>query len=64
MLPSLAQDRDGGYSVFVEHQSPGPGRETNWLPSPPGPFVIVLRLYWPKSNALDGSWKAPQPVKL
>lgn len=64
MLPSLAQDHDGGYSVFVQHQSPGPGRETNWLPSPPGPFVIVLRLYWPKPDALDGSWKAPQPVKV
>ena len=64
MLPDLAQDRDGGYSFFVQHQSPGAGRETNWLPSPPGPFVIVLRLYWPKPKALDGSWKAPQPVKV
>jgi hypothetical protein len=63
MLPSLAQDGDGGYSFFVQHEAPGAGRETNWLPSPPGPFVMVLRLYWPKAEALDGSWKAPQPVK-
>ena len=64
MLPRLAQDRDGGYSFFVQHRSPGPDRETNWLPSPPGPFVMVLRLYWPKPGALDGSWKAPQPVQV
>jgi hypothetical protein len=64
MLPNLVQDRDGGYSFFVQHQSPGPGRETNWLPSPPGPFVIVLRLYWPKPEALDGSWQAPKPVRV
>jgi hypothetical protein len=64
MLPDLTRDRDGGYSFFVQHQSPGPGRETNWLPSPPGPFVMVLRLYWPKPEALDGSWQFPQPVKV
>ena len=64
MLPELAQDRDGGYSFFVQHESPGPGRETNWLPSPPGPFVMVLRLYWPKPEALNGTWKAPRPVKV
>jgi len=64
MPESLAQDRDGGYSFFVQHQSPGVGRETNWLPCPPGPFVMVLRLYWPKPEALDDAWQAPQPVKV
>jgi hypothetical protein len=64
MLPRLAQDRDGGYSVLVQHQSPGAGRETNWLPAPPGPFVMVLRLYWPKAEALNGTWKTPSPVKV
>jgi len=36
----------------------------DWLPSPSGPFVMVLRLCWPKPEALDGSWQAPQPVKV
>jgi hypothetical protein len=62
MLPDLAADRDGGYSFLVQNRSPGPDRETNWLPSPPGPFVMILRLYWPKPEALNGTWKAPQPV--
>jgi len=24
----------------------------------------VLRLYWPKPDALNGTWKAPQAVKV
>ncbi|MGH6810445.1 MAG: DUF1214 domain-containing protein, partial [Ensifer adhaerens] len=36
--------------------------ESNWLPAPNGPFFVVMRLYWPKPDALDGKWKAP-PLK-
>ena len=43
--------------------SPGVDKEANWLPAPNGPFVLVLRLYWPKPDALNGTWKSPQPVK-
>jgi hypothetical protein len=24
-----------------------------------GPFSVAMRLYWPKKEALDGTWKAP-----
>ena len=34
-------------------------REPNWLPAPKGPFFAVMRLYWPKPEALDGTWKLP-----
>jgi hypothetical protein len=34
------------------------------VPTPPGPFAVALRLYWPKPEALDGTWKAPKPVKV
>lgn len=27
--------------------------------APKGPFMAVLRLYWPKDEALGGTWKAP-----
>ena len=36
----------------------------NWLPAPQGPFQMFARLYWPKQDALDGKWKAPQPQKV
>ena len=65
MLPSLKRDPDGGLTLIIQHESPGQDRESNWLPAPDGPFMAVLRLYWPKKEALDGRWKAPplQPVK-
>jgi hypothetical protein len=59
MLPSLKRDADGGLTLYIQHESPGPDRESNWLPAPNGPFMAVLRLYWPKKEALDGRWKAP-----
>jgi hypothetical protein len=61
MLPNLKRDADGGLTLHVQHASPGPERESNWLPSPNGPFLMVLRLYWPKPEALSGAWKQPSP---
>ncbi|WP_197374658.1 DUF1254 domain-containing protein [Mycolicibacterium baixiangningiae] len=63
MLPSLVPDPDGGYTFYVQNASPGIDKESNWLPAPKGPFQMVLRLYWPKPDALNGTWKAPQAVK-
>ncbi|HET6732476.1 DUF1254 domain-containing protein [Mycobacterium sp.] len=63
MLPSLVPDPDGGYTFYIQNASPGIDKESNWLPAPNGPFTLVLRLYWPKPDALNGVWKAPPPVK-
>ena len=59
MLPDLKKDADGGLTLHIQHESPGPDRESNWLPAPSGPFFMAMRLYWPKAEALDGKWKAP-----
>jgi len=64
MLRELVPDVDGGYTLYVQHDSPGPEREPNWLPAPEGPFALVLRLYWPKPDALGGQWQAPKPEKV
>ena len=63
MLPSLVADPDGGYTFYVQNSSPGADNESNWLPAPKGPFRLVLRLYWPKPDALDGQWQPPKPEK-
>ncbi len=62
MLPDLKRDADGGLTLYVQHESPGKDKESNWLPAPRGPFMAVLRLYWPKDAALKGKWKKP-PLK-
>ena len=59
MLPSLAKDKDGGITLYIQHDSPGKDKESNWLPAPAGPFALAMRIYWPKPEALNGTWKAP-----
>lgn len=63
MLPNFKFDKDGGLTFYVQNTSPGKDKESNWLPAPKGPFRAVLRLYWPKDTALDGTWKNP-PMQL
>jgi hypothetical protein len=59
MLPDLRKDEDGGVTLYVQNESPGEDKESNWLPAPKGPFFCVLRLYWPKPDAFNGTWTAP-----
>ncbi|AFP40547.1 hypothetical protein MSMEI_4089 [Mycolicibacterium smegmatis MC2 155] len=63
MLPSLVPDPDGAYTLRIQNTQP-PENEANWLPAPKGPFTLVLRLYWPKPDALNGTWQAPKPEKI
>ena len=64
LLPQFKRDADGGITFYIQYESPGPDKESNWLPAPDGPFRIFMRLYWPKPAALDGTWKQPPMVKI
>jgi hypothetical protein len=59
MLPQLKRDTDGGITLYLQHDSPGTEKDSNWLPAPTGPFFCVLRMYWPKPEAYDCIWKQP-----
>ena len=63
MLPDLKQNADGSLTLYLQHDSPGADKESNWLPAPAGPIYVVMRLYWPKEEALNGSWRPPGVVK-
>lgn len=59
----LAYNADGSLDLYIQRESPGKDKESNWLPAPEsGSFTMNLRLYWPKASVLDGSW-TPPPVK-
>lgn len=58
----LAYNADGSLDLYLQHSSPGPGKESNWLPAPAGPVGITMRLYEPRPEALDGRWRPP-PVR-
>jgi hypothetical protein len=58
---------DGSTDIYIQADSPGKDKESNWLPAPKDDFVLMLRLYWPKSTdptILNGSWKPPQVKKV
>jgi hypothetical protein len=58
----LKYNADGSLDIYIRHKAPSREKQSNWLPAPAeGPFMLNMRLYWPKSTALDGNW-APPPV--
>jgi hypothetical protein len=60
MLPNLKKDSDGGLTLYIQSTSPGKSRESNWLPAPAGPFMLMMRIYWPEEQVLNGSWAKPE----
>jgi hypothetical protein len=63
---TLKADPDGTVELLIQASNPGPDKEANWLPAPSGPFVLMMRLYWPKENPpslLDGTWEPPAVEK-
>src|SRR5262245_9986075 len=68
MLPRLTKNPDGSLTLYIQKDSPGRGKESNWLPAPNGPIYMVMRLYWPKKEPPsilppgEGTWMPPAIV--
>jgi hypothetical protein len=65
MLPGMKKNPDGSLTLYIQKDSPGKAKESNWLPAPNGPIYLVMRLYWPKTEAPsilppgEGTWRPP-----
>jgi hypothetical protein len=70
MLPSLKKNPDGSLTLHIQKDLPGADKESNWLPAPNGEIYLVMRLYWPKTEAPSilppgtGSWQPPGIKKV
>jgi hypothetical protein len=60
----LVKGADGSLEIYMQAESPGPDKESNWLPTPTGPFFFVGRFYGPKAEALDGRWSLPPLIEV
>ena len=59
---NLKANADGSTDLYIQNESPGADKESNWLPAPTDKFVLMLRLYWPKEKSpsiINGTWKIP-----
>ncbi|MDO5758617.1 MAG: DUF1254 domain-containing protein [Rhodobacterales bacterium] len=63
MLDSLKPNDAGEIVIYIQKESPGAGRESNWLPAPSEPFYMVTRLYLPRPEALERRWVLPAVEK-
>ena len=69
MLPNMKKNADGSLTLYIQKASPGKDKESNWLPAPNDLIYLVMRLYWPKTEAPsilpagEGTWKPPGIVQ-
>ena len=60
----LTFNPDGSLDLILQHDAPGGGQATTWLPSPREAFALNMRLHWPKPAALHGVWAPPALERL
>jgi hypothetical protein len=68
MLSGMKKNPDGSLTMYIQKDSPGKAKESNWLPAPNDTIYLVMRLYWPKETppsilpAGEGTWQPPAVV--
>jgi DNA sulfur modification protein DndE len=50
----LQKNADGSITLYLQTTSPGADKESNWLPSPAGPFYLIFRNYAPSPKVTAG----------
>jgi hypothetical protein len=69
MLPNMKKSVDGSLTIYIQKDDPGADKASNWLPAPNGEIYLVMRLYWPRTEAPSilppgkETWRPPGIVK-
>jgi hypothetical protein len=59
----LKTGADGSTTIYIQSDSPGKDKESNWLPAPKEPFYMLFRMYQPDIEVLNGQYELPGVVK-
>jgi hypothetical protein len=60
---NLKTGADGSTTIYIQSESPGKDKESNWLPAPKEPFYMLFRMYQPDIEVLNGQYDLPGVVK-
>jgi hypothetical protein len=53
-------DEAGAFTAFYfQAESPGPDKESNWLPTGTEAWFAILRLYMPRPEIVNATWECP-----
>ena len=61
LTPGFTFNDDGSVEIYIQRDSPGADKESNWLPTTPDGelFRIIFRMYNPGAHILNGTWTPP-----
>lgn len=58
----LKYEPNGDLIIYLQSDSPGKEKESNWLPTPKNEkFMFVTRIYGPEPDVINNVWKMPLP---
>ncbi|RFM26895.1 DUF1214 domain-containing protein [Deminuibacter soli] len=59
----IQRNTNGSLTFYISSKKPSAGA-ANWLPAPPAGFNLMMRIYGPKEQVLNGDWVPPAIVKV
>ncbi|MCY1400504.1 hypothetical protein D9M71_155940 [compost metagenome] len=60
----LQKGADGSLTLYLQKDSPGADKESNWISLAKGPFNLFLRAYLPHRSLIEQSWQPPAIQRL
>ncbi len=60
----LTKRKDGSFDIYLSKDKPKGESSNNWLPIPDGDFYILMRLYQPNKELINGDYTLPQVIKV
>ncbi len=60
----VKKNADGGTTFYFQNESPGPEKESNWLPTGSEAWFTILRMYVPHPAVINAEWKCPPIIKV